>query len=317
MKAHCSAYTVIMVTGKAVLISTLGTEPQVVTLSLYQLLAQHVPITKALILYSQGDDPALEQAVQSLRDAWEELPYHSQVEPIFSEIHIQDIVSEDSVKVAYREIRHWIHHYKSRGWTVYLNISGGRKPMTLCAFIAAQILFGLNDHLLYLVSSQKLVSSRQLIGDPSQFHLIELPVPRWSEELSILAALASDDDPWVAARIQRQLLRREETRRWAEFLQSALTPAERRVVQELVARGGTNADIARRIDRSVRTVGHQLSSVFRKTKSFLGLPVDTKIDRTTLVSLLAPYIGQDGLKTLSQISDVNNYENHYDKSIRR
>jgi CRISPR-associated protein Csx14 len=306
-----------MVTEKAVLISTLGTEPQVVTLSLYQLLAQQVPITRAVILYSQGDDPALEQAVLTLRDAWGELPYHSLVEPLFSQIRMQDVVSEDSVKVAYREIRHWIHQHKSRGWTVYLNISGGRKPMTVCAFIAAQLLFGLKDHLLYLVSSQNLVSSRQLIGDPSQFHLIELPVPRWSEELSILSALASDDDPWVAADIQRQSMHREESRRWTTFIQSSLTTAERRVVQELVARGGTNVDIASRINRSTRTVGHQVSSAFRKVKLFMDLPLDTNIDRATLVSLLAQHIRQDDLQRLGQIPDVKKHGDHYHNSMRR
>jgi DNA-binding CsgD family transcriptional regulator len=223
---------------------------------------------------------------------------------------MQDVVSEDSVKIAYREIRHWIHQHKSRGWTVYLNISGGRKPMTLSAFIAAQLLFGMKDHLLYLVSSQKLVSSRQLIGDPSQFHLIELPVPRWSEELSILSALASDDDPWVAAQIQRQSMCREESRRWATFLQSSLTPAERHVVQELVTRGGTNADIAKRINRSARTVGHQLSSAFRKAKSFLDLPFNAHIDRATLVSLLAPHFRQDNPQKLGQITDAKKHDDH-------
>lgn len=310
-------YNMIMVTGKAALISTLGTEPQVMTISLHQLLAKHVPIMEAVGLYSQSDSPALIQAVSSLRKAWVDLPFGSTVESHFGQIKIQDVVSEDSLKIAYREIRHWIHRYKARGWTVYLNISGGRKPIVICAFIAAQLLFGANDHLLYLVSSEDLVQSRKLIGDLSESHLIELPVPRWSEELSILSSLASDDDPWAAVNIQRKSIHREERYRWMSFLQGKLTPAERRVVEELVTRGGTNADIARRTNRSPRTVGHQLSSVFRKVRAFLDLPPDTTVDRTTLVSLLAPYFGEDGLSKMGNAPDVTKSEQYYDQGIRR
>lgn len=50
---------------EGVLISTLGTEPQVVTLSLYALLAKGEPIRKAIALHSQ----AITAAMASLRES--------------------------------------------------------------------------------------------------------------------------------------------------------------------------------------------------------------------------------------------------------
>jgi DNA-binding NarL/FixJ family response regulator len=76
--------------------------------------------------------------------------------------------------------------------------------------------------------------------------------------------------------------------RWRHFLVDVLTPAEKRVVEELVLRGGTNKEIAHRLRKSPRTVEHQLESAYRKLRAFSNWPPDFLVNRTTLVSLLAP-----------------------------
>ncbi|RLG08742.1 MAG: hypothetical protein DRN68_03095, partial [Thaumarchaeota archaeon] len=83
---------------------------------------------------------------------------------------------------------------------------------------------------------------------------------------------------------------REELERWRHFLEHVLTPAERKVVEELVLRGGTNAEIARRLRKSPRTVEHQLESAYRKLRAFLDWPTDFPVNRTTLVSLLSAHL---------------------------
>ena len=45
--------------GKAVLIATLGTEPQVLTLSLQELLARGEEIVEAVGVHSRANDPAI------------------------------------------------------------------------------------------------------------------------------------------------------------------------------------------------------------------------------------------------------------------
>ncbi len=292
-----------MMDKKAALVCTLGTEPQVLTLSLSHLLDQGIPIAEAIALYSHSSDRALQSAVKTLQSSWESLPFSDTVNLELDRIPIQDLDSPTALRVAYKKIRKWISRYKSRGWSVHFNISGGRKPLALCAFIAAQLLFSPDDHLWYLVSSPDLVSSRRLLGKQGESNLIELPVPQWSETALLLAALSRYDDPWAVAAVQRKLLHEEEQQRWRSFLDSELTPAEYQAVHELVLRGGTNAEIAARLHKSPRTVGHQLSAVFRKVRVFLGLSPDDQIDRTALVALLAPYFREDDLYGIGGTAD--------------
>jgi len=288
---------------KAALVCTLGTEPQVLTLSLSHLLAQGIPIVEAVGLYSRSSDPTLRAAVDTLRSSWGGLPFGNTVQLKLDEIPIRDLDSPAALKTAYRVIRKRISAYKTLGWSVHFNIAGGRKPLALCAFIVAQFLFSSHDHLWYLISSPALVRSRRLLGNLDEYRLIELPVPRWSETGPLLAALSRYDDPWIVSAIQRKLIRQEERHRWELFFNAVLTSAERRVVRELVLHGGTNHEIASRLRKSPRTVGHQLSSVFRKLRGFLDFPAVGSIDRTALVALLAPYFREDGLYEMSGSSD--------------
>ncbi|HDN19713.1 MAG TPA: LuxR family transcriptional regulator, partial [Candidatus Acetothermia bacterium] len=97
---------------------------------------------------------------------------------------------------------------------------------------------------------------------------------------------------------------REELERWRHFLEHVLTPAERKVVEELVLRGGTNAEIARRLRKSPRTVEHQLESAYRKLRAFLDWPENFPINRTTLVSLLAPFVRESPLLQMGVLPDA-------------
>lgn len=296
----------------AVLISILGTEPQILTLTLSHLLDKGVPIAEVVGIYPQTDDRAIVSGIHRLEEAWDGLPFAHRIKLTLSQIRVADITSEEDLKVVYRKIRYWVHSFKSRGWSIFLNVSGGRKPIAICAFIVAQFLFSSHDHLIYLVSSPSLVRSRKFVADPLEYTLIDLPIPLWSEEGSVLKAISQYDDPWTAAVIQRKFLRRDTQYRWMHFLRAVLTPAERRVVEELVVRGGTNADIGKRIHRSTRTVGHQLSATFRKLRNFLGLSPDSTIDRTTVVSLLAPHIRADDLLKMGNSPDVIDRKWYYD-----
>jgi len=121
------------------LVSTLGTEPQVVTLCLHALTLQGESIRKAVALHSRGQDPKIRSAVRSLRTKWGELPFPSAVDLELVEVPIQDLDSEAALRVAYRTIREVIAGIKGEGLRVHLNISGGRKPLALCAMVAAQV----------------------------------------------------------------------------------------------------------------------------------------------------------------------------------
>lgn len=276
--------------GKAVLIATLGTEPQVLTLSLQELLARGEEVVTAVGVHSRGVDPAIVAAVERLQREWPSLPFGRDVELSLEEAPVADFNSERSLNILYRKLQDLVAGYRRRGLRVHLNISGGRKPMGICALLVAQLLFGPEDRLWYLISSPDLVASRALLADRREYRLIELPVPLWTEAGVFLEVLSRYEDPWAAVELQRRLKHREEVERWRHFLEHILTPAERKAVEELVLRGGTNVEIACRLRKSPRTVEHQLESAFKKLREFLDWPRNFPINRTTLVSLLAPFV---------------------------
>ncbi len=274
--------------GKAVLISTLGTEPQVLTLCLQELLARGEEIVEAVGVHSQGEDPAIAEAVERLRREWASLPFGKEVELRLEGVPVADFDSERSLRLLYRKLVDIVASAHARGLKVHLNISGGRKPMGICALLVAQLLFGPEDKLWYLISAKELVESRALLAERVSYRLLEIPVPLWTEVGVFLEALSRYDDPWAAVELQRRLRHRAEAERWHHLLEHVLTPAERRVVEELVSRGGTNAEIARRLRKSPKTVEHQLESAYRKLRAFLDWPEDFPVNRTTLISLLKP-----------------------------
>ncbi len=288
----------------AVLLCTFGTEPQVLTLSLTALLRERVPIREAVVLYSKKADSSLISAVKTIRESWPGLPFSNSVKLRLVDIPINDIDSARSLKTAYRFVSRELRAYKERGWCVHLNISGGRKPIALCAFIAAQFLFSDCDHLWYLFSDRKLVDSRRLLPESNdRYRLIELPVPRWTESAPLLAALSRYDDPWAVSMLQRDLVHVEERKRWEIFLKHILTPIEREVVMTLVRYGGTNRDLGDRLHKSPRTIEHQLANVFGKLRDFLNWPYEISIDRTLLVALLSPYVRGSPLFLLGETPD--------------
>ena len=290
--------------GKAVLIATLGTEPQVLTLSLQELLARGEEIVEAVGVHSRANDPAIAKAVERLRAEWASLPFGKEVELRLEGVPVADFDSERSLQLLYRRLKDLVASSRSRGLRVHLNISGGRKPMGICALLVAQLLFGPEDRLWYLISSPGLVESRALTADRCQYKMIELPVPLWTEAGVFLEVLSRYEDPWAAVELQRRLKHSEEVARWRHFLAHILTPAERKAVEELVLQGGTNAEIARRLRKSPRTVEHQLESAFRKLREFLDWPPNSPINRTTLVSLLAPFIREFPLTDVGRSPDV-------------
>ena len=289
---------------KAVLIATLGTEPQVLTLCLQELLARGERIVEAVGVHSRGGDPAIAAAVERLRREWSSLPFGREVELKLVEVPVADFDSERSLVLLYRRLKDLVASSRSRGLRVHLNLSGGRKPMGICALLVAQLLFGPEDRLWYLISSPELVESRAFTAERREYRLVEIPVPLWTEAEAFLDVLSRYEDPWAAVELQRRIKHREELERWRHFLEHVLTPAERRVVKELVLQGGTNAEIARRLRKSPRTVEHQLESAYRKLRTFLDWPENFPINRTTLVSLLAPFVREFPPKDVGRIPDV-------------
>lgn len=136
--------------------------------------------------------------------------------------------------------------------------------MTLFAMAVAQILFEPPDTVWHLVSDPALIASKALHATrPDQVALVQIPIARWGR-------LRPDDIP-----------------RAREFIETVLTPAEREVTELLIQEGLSNAALAERLGKSVKTVANQLSSVYEKLRQHYDL-VSTP-DRAVLLVLLGSY----------------------------
>src|SRR5581483_3238066 len=280
------------------LIVTLGSEPQVVTLALDQLLARGYAIDQAVVVYT-ADDIVL-QAMARVASEFDGAVY-PRVTLRAAPIHdargaVQDFRDERDMhallETLYREVR----EVKRNRRTVHLCVSGGRKVMGVTAMVVAQLLFDANDRVWHLMSegwtpgSEKRMHART----EDQVHLVPVPVLRWTDSTGLLAALGELEDPTEALRRQEELARADDLRRARIFVEQVLSRAERDVVKWAYA-GLENAAIARKLHKSEQTVANQLTRAYSKLNEFLEFP-EREPNRAVLIATLAPYFVLHGAR---------------------
>jgi CRISPR-associated protein Csx14 len=274
-----------------VMIATLGVEPQVITIALDVLIAQEKNVNEVTVLYT--DAPAILEALATLEDefkagAYPGISFHAKAIAT-ADGPVKDFQSEDELRGLLRTLYIEIRQARQKKHPLHLCISGGRKVMGIMAMTVAQLLFGPDDRVWYLITEGwKPGAGRQLHAAGSvQTRLIPVPVLRWQEAGTLMQAVTEIDDPREMLAWYHRLTKRAEEKRQGEFIKHWLTPAERRVTQ-LACRGFDNASIADRLDKREQTVANQLRNVYEKLHEWLGFP-DYSVDRNVLIARFAPY----------------------------
>ncbi len=276
--------------ARAILIATLGTEPQVVTAALDLLIDQRQQISQVKVVHTTAPGTPIEAATDRLKDVFEEPPYKGQIQFLLEPISdkdghlLQDVDTPLATQVAFRFLYNQVRKAKKTGNKVHLLIAGGRKTLAVFGMVTAQLLFDEGDHLWHLYSSGDFLQRKQLHPESGdEVHLIQIPVVQWSTVSPILLDFADIEDPLEVLRRQEQLhldARLEDTR---AFVRGSLTPAEERVVVLLVKEGLKDQEIAERLYLSPRTVEQHLRSVYMKAAAHWNLE---DVNRTNLIALL-------------------------------
>lgn len=278
-----------------VLVATLGTEPQVVTLALDLLLGKGYPISEVIVVHTAGKAvrPALD-ALAAHFAGMEGCRYRAVLVEGDEGRPIPDIESETDVAALLRTLYRTVLAEKRAGRLVHLCIAGGRKPMAVYGMVVAQLLFDEDDRVWHLLSEGWQPGEERVMhvrpGD--RVWLVPVPVLRWSSVSPVLTELALHEDPWEAIQAQRSMRWEEERQRKKEFVERWLTPAEREVAR-LVCLGLGNAAIARQLGKAESTVANQLTSVYAKLHEWRGYRTDVPVSRAALVRELAGYFASE------------------------
>jgi CRISPR-associated protein Csx14 len=276
--------------GEQVLVATLGTEPQVITLALDVLRAKGYPIAEVIVVHTVGEavQPALTRLAQEFprpgASSYRPIPVRGQSGPI------EDIVTEADTAALLRTLYQVVLAEKRAGRLVHLSIAGGRKPMAVCGMVVAQLLFDEDDRVWHLLSEGWRPGDERVMhvrpGD--RVWLVPVPVLRWSSVSPVMTELALREDPWEAIQAQRTMRREEDWRRKREFVEHWLTPAEQGVVR-LACQGLDNAAIAGQLGKAEKTVANQFTSIYAKLHEWRGFRTDVPVSRAVLVAEFATY----------------------------
>lgn len=276
-----------------VVVAPIGVEPQVVTLTVDALLARSFPIAQVWVLHANENYPPIAAALRRLhaerafyRQKGFSLRWH--FVPIQEGQHYpDDFATEQDVSLLLRVLYRTVAQLKRKGFRLHLSIAGGRKVMTAMGMVVAQLLLDEHDHVWHLLSEGRLLQSKAMHADnPNEVALVPVPVLRWSLLPSTVQEILLWDDPYRAIERQRQL---QQQQRW-QLLQTfwqKLTPAEREVIEALVRYGEKAASLAKRLNRTAKTVRNQLQSIYAKYRDHFELPPDAKV-RERLIADLAP-----------------------------
>ena len=281
----------------ATLISTLGSEPQVVTSTIHLLLARGVPLRRVFVLHTCPSQGPIYEAVETLRLDAAHFMYPQPIEFHFAPVMRQsqpvvDLDTPSGVDAAFRTLYGLVRASKLEGEQVHLSIAGGRKNLTAYAVVAAQLLFDDADCLWHLYSSGEFLASKRLhpqMGD--DVRLMSIPVLLRDYISPALTLLRHIEDPYEALEQIRRLNSERRMQRVASFVKNNLTPAEQRVVALLVRLGLADLEMAERLALSPRTIEQHLRSAYAKAAEEWELE---SVTRVQLISLLYPYFSLPG-----------------------
>lgn len=273
---------------ESVLISTLGSEPQVVALAVQLLLSAGHSLAGVYVLHTRPTHPPIADALPQLQAAFAAHPHWPALTPV--PIDADDVLAPAEIDRFAAALYGVVKQAVAAGRGVHLLLAGGRKPMAMVGVTVAQLLLGPDDRVWYLHSDEALRLSGRFEPAPGDVAtLVEMPLARLGAAPARFTALFRADSPAAA----RSALEAQHSRQTRAFVEQMLTAAERELAALAARQVLTVNEMAARLHKSPKTITNQLNSIYSKMESLFGLQPDIGVKREFLRSVLRPYFAHD------------------------
>ena len=275
--------------AQGLLIATLGSKPQLVTLALDCLHEMGDDPNSLRVIHASKTRPETRQALEKIEIDLQSAHRAVDYQPI--ELNdggrvLMDVTSPEDVQAAFRTMYAEVRDAKLDEKKVHLLIAGGRRTLTVAGMATAQILFDDEDRLWHLASHPDLEESGKLHAGRGEWsRLIPIPVISWGRLSPVFDILRAVDDPFEAAKRLSEMRLREQWDQARIFVLTRLSAAEKNVVELLVRDGLSQNEIADALSLSTRTIEQHLRSAYIKAKEHWEIENDVR--QTQLVRLLS------------------------------
>ena len=268
-----------------VLIATLGSKPQLITLALDCLHQDGITPSSVVMVHTRRGRRETDSALTVLASEFQET--YPTIELRSLELQQKDVTAPDEVNSAFKALYAEVRTAKRSNQIVHLLIGGGRRTLAVFGMAVAQMLFDDRDHLWHIASHPNLEASGNLhVGEGEWLRLIPIPVIPWIRLSPVFDILREVDDPLIASQRLSASRLREQWDMARIFILTRLTAGENQVVELLVRNGQNQNEIAEQLALSPRTVEQHLRSAYRKAAEHWDLD---DIGQLQLMRLLGIY----------------------------
>lgn len=268
----------------AVLVATLGSEPQVIAIATQLLLRQREPLSAVQVLHTLPTRPPISRALPALQECFAHHAEWPRLETI--PLPIDDTIAPDQIERFARTLFSTLKQWIETGARVHLLLAGGRKSMAMVGITVAQLLLGPDDRVWYLYSADELRFSGKFVLEPGDdATLIQVPLPQMRPAPAVYTQPFRAETPAAAF----EALENEQSRQLKRFVEHELTPAERELASIVATDVLSVAEIATRLHKQPKTVSNQLNAIYAKLEAAFGLQPDKGLKREFLRNQLQGY----------------------------
>ena len=258
----------------AVLVATIGAEPQVIAIAL-QLLMRREGLTAVDVLHTHAELEPVGSALTDLKAMFERHPgwpdLHRTLVPTRDLLWPEELDTFETI--LFQSLQHW----KRAGCRIRLLLAGGRKTSAMVGMAIAQLILRPWDSVLYLSSDENLRLSRRHVLKPQDTARLH-EVPLSQDILCRGYDIAMDA---ATPREARSAIRADYRRNYKGFVES-LTPTERKIANAVAIKTSSATEMAAQLGLSRATVSNGLTRIYQKLEGQWGIVLNKGIKREKL-----------------------------------